>query len=102
MRAMISVVRSGAAPERNELTVNSVAQIRKNLLRPKSPVSQPRGGDDHRVRREIGRDHPRDFVEPRRQRALQVRQDDVGDAGVEDLHEGHHHDREGDGPLARG
>src|SRR6266436_4887494 len=28
-----------------------------------------------------------------------MRQDDVGDAGVEDLHEGHHHDGEGDGPL---
>jgi coenzyme F420-reducing hydrogenase gamma subunit len=30
IRAAISVVRSGAAPEMNELTVNRVQQIRKN------------------------------------------------------------------------
>ena len=44
MRAMISVVRSGAAPERNELTTNSVVQMRKNFLRPKIPTSQPVAG----------------------------------------------------------
>ena len=44
MRAMISVVRSGAAPDRNELTTNSVVQIRKNRLRPNSPTSQPVAG----------------------------------------------------------
>ena len=44
MRAMINVVRSGAAPEANELTTNSVAQIRKNRLRPKRPASQPEAG----------------------------------------------------------
>ena len=44
MRATISVVRSGAAPERNELTTNKVAQIRKNRLRPKSPASHPEAG----------------------------------------------------------
>src|SRR5262245_5153278 len=40
MRARTRVVRSGAAPERNELITNSTAQIRKNRLRPKSPASQ--------------------------------------------------------------
>ena len=44
MRATISVVRSGAAPERNELTTNKVAQIRKNRLRPKRPASHPEAG----------------------------------------------------------
>ena len=44
MRAMISVVRSGAAPDRNELTTNSVVQIRKNRLRPKRPTSHPVAG----------------------------------------------------------
>ena len=39
MRATISVVRSGAAPERNELTTNRMAQIRKNRLRPNTPAS---------------------------------------------------------------
>ena len=43
-RATTSVVRSGAAPERNELTVNSVVQIRKNRLRPKSLASHPVAG----------------------------------------------------------
>ena len=44
MRATISVVRSGAAPEMNELTVNSVQQIRKNRVRPNTPTSQPVAG----------------------------------------------------------
>ena len=44
MRATISVVRSGAAPERNELTTNRVVQIRKNRVRPNSPASQPVAG----------------------------------------------------------
>ena len=44
MRATISVVRSGAAPEMNELTVNSVQQIRKNLVRPNTATSHPVAG----------------------------------------------------------
>ena len=66
------------------------------------PGEPPRGRNDDGVGGEIGRDHPRHLVQSRRQRALQVRKHDVGDAGVEDLHERHHHDREGDGPLASG
>ena len=44
MRAAIKVVRSGAAPEMNELTTKSVAQIRKNRRRPNTPASQPVAG----------------------------------------------------------
>jgi hypothetical protein len=44
MRATISVGRSGAAPDRNELPTNSVAQIKKNRLRPNSPASHPVAG----------------------------------------------------------
>src|SRR5438552_3689063 len=44
MRAMISVVRLGAAPDRNELTTNSVLQSRKKRLRPRRPASQPVAG----------------------------------------------------------
>src|SRR5688572_31077879 len=44
IRAMINVVRSGAAPEANELSTNTVQQIRKNFLRPKYPASQPLAG----------------------------------------------------------
>src|SRR5262249_43781088 len=44
MRATISVVRSGAAPDMNELAVNSVQQIRKNRVRPSIPTSQPVAG----------------------------------------------------------
>ena len=39
MRATISEVRSGAAPETNELITNSVEQIRKKRLRPKMLTS---------------------------------------------------------------
>ena len=44
MRAMISVVRSGAAPDRNELATKSVVQMRKNRLRPNRPTSHPVAG----------------------------------------------------------
>src|SRR5215467_9999073 len=44
IRAATRVVRSGAAPEMNELTTKSVAQIRKNRRRAKTPVSQPVAG----------------------------------------------------------
>ena len=68
---------------------------------PPEEPDQPSGGrDDHGIGGKIGGDHPRHLVQPRGQRALQMGEDDVGDAGVEDLHEGHHHDRDGDGPLA--
>ena len=90
MRAMISVVRFGAAPDRNELTTNSVLQSRKKRFLPIRPASQPVAG------------MTTDLVEARRQRALQVREDHVGDAGVEDLHEGDDHHRERDRPLLSG
>src|SRR5262245_65620924 len=44
MRAMTSVVRSGAAPERKDDSVNSVVDTRKNRLRPRSRDSQPVAG----------------------------------------------------------
>ena len=44
MRAMISVVRSGAAPDRNELATKRMVQIRNRRLRPKSPTSHPVAG----------------------------------------------------------
>ena len=44
MRAMMRVVRSGAAPDREELATKSVVQMRKNFLRPKRPASQPVAG----------------------------------------------------------
>ncbi len=43
------------------------------------------GGDD------IGGEHPVDLVERGRQRALHIRQRDVGDGGVERLHDGRRH-----------
>src|SRR5262245_54486152 len=43
-RATIRVVRSGAAPDTNELITNSEAQTRNTRLRPNSPTSQPVAG----------------------------------------------------------
>src|SRR6267143_3499107 len=64
---------------------------------------EPAGGrDDDGVGGEIGGQHPGDLVDAGRQRALHVRQRDVGDARVDDLHHRHQHDGDGDGPLARG
>jgi hypothetical protein len=83
----------------NELTVNNVQQIRKNRVRPEHPDEPSGRRDDDRVGGQVRRDHPRDLVESGGERSLQMRQDDVGDARIENLHEGHHHDRQGDGPL---
>src|SRR5436309_4627278 len=44
IRAMIRVVRLGAAPDRNELTTKSVVQRRKKRLRPRRPASHPVAG----------------------------------------------------------
>ena len=71
-------------------------------LAPEHADEPSRGRDDHGIGGEVRGDHPRDLVEPRRQRSLKMRQHDVGHARVQDLHEGHHHDREGDGPLPAG
>src|SRR2546421_12800182 len=88
MRATISVVRLGAIPERNELTTKSVAQIRKNRLRPNSPASHPVAGMTTALAprydvithdtssRPPGNDPPRG------------RREAGGAAGAEDLHEG--------------
>src|SRR5262245_42314254 len=43
-RATMSVVRSGAAPETNELTTNSEADTRNTRLRPNRPTSHPVAG----------------------------------------------------------
>src|SRR5262245_26455351 len=44
MRAMISVVRSGATPERNELATNMIVQIKKNRFLPRRLASHPVAG----------------------------------------------------------
>jgi hypothetical protein len=42
-------------------------------------------------RDDIGRQHPVDLILGRRQRALHIGQRDIGDGGVERLHDGRHH-----------
>ena len=54
-----------------------------------------RGGDD------VGGQHPVDLVLRRRQRALHIGQGDVGDRRVERLHDGRHHDADGQQPSQR-
>jgi len=49
-----------------------------------------RGGDD------VGRQHPGDLVLGGAHGALHVRQRHIGDGGVEALHDGRQHHREGD------
>ena len=70
----------------------------------KAPPSEPRGeppggGQRDGIGREVRGEHPRDLVEPRGERPLDVGQGDVGDAGVEDLEHRHQHDGDGDGPA---
>ena len=59
-----------------------------------------RGGENDGIGGEVGGEHPRDLVEPGRERALDVGQRDIGDAGVEDLEHRHEHHGDGDGPAA--
>ena len=60
-----------------------------------------RGGDDDGVGGQIGGDDPGHFLHAGRQRALHVREDHVGDAGVDDLHHRDQHGGERDEPLLR-
>ncbi len=90
----------GAGQERARHEEHGADQ--KEALAPEYPHQPAGGGDHHGVSGEIRGDHPGHFIQPGRQGALEVRQDHVGDARVQDLHEGHHHDGEGDGPLPRG
>ena len=50
------------------------------------------------VGNQIGREHPRALVGARREAPGNVRQRDVGDAGVQHLHEGRQRDRERNDP----
>ncbi len=55
------------------------------------PAGRRRGdGRSHDIRGQ----HPGDLVLGRRQRALHVRQGDVGDGRVDHLHQGRQHDRD--------
>src|SRR3974390_1355257 len=57
---------------------------------------------DDRVRDEVGSEDPGAFVDTGGETASNVGKSDVGNAGIENLHEGGEHDREGDDPGADG
>ncbi len=60
----------------------------KNGLRPRRWTRKAAGGQGDRVGDQIGGDHPGGFVLAHAQPARHIREGDVGDGGVEDLHEG--------------
>ena len=70
----------------------------EEALAPEDAREPARGGQDHRVGREVRGQHPRDLVHARRERALHVGQRDVDDGDVEHLHDGDRHDRCRDRP----
>jgi len=65
-----------------------ITAVRNNGLRPNLASSQPVAGGDDRSRHDIGGQHPVDLVAGRRQAALHIGQRDVGNRGVERLHQG--------------
>ena len=59
-------------------------------------------GQDDGVGNQVGGEHPGGFVDAGREAAGDVRQRDVGDAGIQHLHEGGQHDGHGDHPGVDG
>ena len=85
-----------AVPHSAEATREADDRDQEHALAPEA-VGEPagqrrhdRGGDD------VGGQHPGDLILRRRQAALHVRQRDVGDRGVERLHDRRQHDGHGD------
>ena len=70
----------------------------EQLLAPETSRHPAERRSHDRGRDDVGGQHPVDLVLRRRQRALHVRQGDVGDGRVERLHDGRHHDADGQHP----
>ena len=79
--------RLGAMPQSKELTVKTARQIMKKRLRPSVPGKPAADRQNDGVRDQIRSQHPGALVVARAQISGHVRQGDVGDAGVEHLHE---------------
>ena len=90
---------SPVAEEAEDELEYSLDDVQEQPAPPQPRGEPPRGGQDDGVGGQVGREHPRDLVEPGGQRALDVGQRDVGDAGVEDLEHRHEHHGGGDGGL---
>ncbi len=86
-----SGVMSCASPHITEAMVKPAEQMMKMRLRPKRLAIQPTGAVMIAAATIYGRQHPVDLVLRRRQRALHVGQRDVGDGGVQRLHDRRRH-----------
>ena len=85
-------------PHRNEQTVNIARQINEVALAAEQ-AAEPAGDRQHdAVGDEIGGQRPGRFVVARRQTAGDVRQRDIDDRRVENLHEGRERDDDRDRP----
>ncbi len=88
--------RRDAAQERRDGEERHAAHVEP--LAPDPRRQPPADGEDHGVRDEVAREHPRALVLADAQVAGDVRQRHVRDARVEHLHERRHGDDQGDGP----
>ena len=70
----------------------------QQLLAPQVPGQPARHGQNNGVHDQVGRDHPGAFFNRRRQIASNVRNRDVDDGCVQQLHERRHHHGDGDDP----
>ena len=85
-----------AKAQSTELTVNTARQVEKEGLAAEHLRQEAARREHDGIGDEIGRDHPRRLVGADRQAASDVGQRDIGDGGVENLHEGRerHQDRD--------
>ena len=89
----------GAPPQRAELIVNRNDAGHVEPLAAEQP-DQPAGErQDDRVGDQVAGQDPGGLAPADRQAAGDVRQGDVGDRGVEHLHERRQRDRQGDDPV---
>ena len=87
-----------AMPHRNEHTVNMATQSRKYCLRPSTRPNQPEIGSDDAVGDQVGRQRPSGVVIAGGHAAGDMRQADIDDGGIQDLHERRHGHHDGDQP----
>ncbi len=90
------IEREGGTAQQARPRVKPITDQTNSRLRSKRAAMKPRRRRHDAGRHDIGGQHPGDLILRRRQRALHMRQGDIGDGRIQRLHDGRQHHRNGD------